>query len=154
MQISEAIDSMLTGSDVETVVERFQFNTGKPNPTLSFNPATKSRVVVADLDPHKTQCADTSDFKAALIIFSRDAKKFLNLRGWKPVGKPFFCDNAFVWRYENDPKKPNKFTPNRPEANTPMFSPEQRQRAAKIRKTMKIKPKSLSFVQKMLNTLG
>ena len=142
MQVNEAINKMLHGNDTEAVVEEFKFTTGKPDLGLAFSSVIRAKVVTASLDPLRTQCGDVGDFRKALTVFARSVKKFLEFRGWQPVGKPFLCDGEFVWAYENDPAKEDKFQPKKP---TPELFPRRRRSAVVGRKQARRKP----FLQRM-----
>jgi len=151
MKFTEAIDMVLDGFDVETVVEEFKFATGRPNLTLSYNSMTKSRMVTADLDQRKAQCGDGDDLKKSLATFGREVKKFLDHRGWIAVGKPVFCDNLFVQKYENDPKHADKFSPNKKKPTSGGDDPNFGHRVHdKIRKGQTKRQKNRNFIQRVL----
>lgn len=165
MQVNEAVDRLLAGDNLETVVEDFKFQNKAREPRvigLEFDRSLGGNVIAAPLDTTEPQCGGVQDFRNALMAFAKEAKKFLDSRGLSSIGKPFMCGDRFVWKFRHDPKKEPTFKPKEfgepgksrmgppPKKPRPLFSPEDRARAARIR--AKNKPKETrSFLARLFD---
>lgn len=144
IKATEAVQRILEGADVDGVIEDFKFTTpkgsksNKPTTVLSYNRRFRSNVVAAGLGEI---CGDVQDFRKAIREFAREAKSFMDEKGLKPIGKPFMCDDQFIWRFEGQPATSRSPRTSRGRRRKPTFSPEDRRRAAEIR-AKTVRPKS------------
>lgn len=148
MNVGEALALLMeTDAPVSLVVERFTFAPGQ-GVNLTYN--SKMRAAVLAL-PLKDQCGGLQDFRQALMDFARQAKKFMDSRGLMPVGKPFMCDDQFVWEIKNDPNNTGTFKPKPKTEPESYFTPEMRRHARKWRDQNYSNQQNKGFVQRFLD---